>query len=559
VIWVLRDPLRFAEERREIEALEAASPWLTITNWRLLPGGDVGVEFDIDLGHAVFDGRMSYPQSFPSIPPSVRPRTEVRWSRLHQWGAAGELCLEHGPDNWTPATTGADMIASTHRLLVAEVREIETTEPVPTRHTVTTGQALRSDARRLIATATLEARLADTVGHFPATFSIRYRTGGWLAILVTLDGEDEWIDSGIPQPLADAGVMVRGWVSAVPSKPTGLTGSSEALRTCVLGASAAEDAEDEVILCRTPNGDLHAAYLLNKSDIAVELAVVPAEPRVRLDAGHAALASRSVGLVGCGSLGSKIAASLVLSGVGRFVLVDDDVLRPGNLVRHELDWGSVGRHKADALAERLKLVNPAVVAEPRRHRLGGQEANGALDGAVTQLAGCDLIIDATANGRAFNYAAAAAAEGGRTMVWAEVFGGGFGGLVARSRPGLEPDPQMCRARIEQWCRDQNAEPPRAGADYDGTRGDVTMIADDAAVATMAAHAVSMALDALLQRDDSRFPHGAYMVGMAQEWIFGQPFEVHPIDLGEPASVANPDFDDAAITAALADLSKLLGT
>lgn len=559
MIWVLRDPLRFAAERRVIQELEAASPWLTVTSWRLLPGGDVGVEFDIDLGHAVFDGRMTYPQSFPSVPPSVRPRAEVRWSRLHQWGAAGEMCLEHGPDNWTPATTGADMIASAHCLLLAEEREAKTSEPVPTRHAVTIGQALRSDARRLIATPALEARLASLHLPLPATFSIRYRAGGWLALLLTLDGDEEWIDTGIPLPLADAGMTVRGHVVPVAARPTGLNGSSSTLRGAVLGAPAAEGADDEVLLFRTTAGDLHAAYLINKSDLAVELAVVPAEPRVRLDAGHAALGARSVGLVGCGSLGSKIATSLARSGVGRFVLLDDDVLRPGNLVRHELDWTSVGRHKSDALAERLTLVNPAVVAEPRRHRLGGQESNGALDGAVAKLAGCDLIIDATADGRAFNYAAAAAAEGGRTMVWAEVFGGGFGGLVARSRPGREPDPQTCRALIEQWCRDRGIEPPRAGADYDGVRGDETMIADDAAVTTMASHAAAMATDALLQREPSRFPSGAYMVGLAGEWIFSQPFEVHPIDLGEAAPTAEAEIDGDALAAALAGLSELLGT
>jgi len=558
VIWVLRDPLRFAAEREAVAALEAASPWLAVTGWRLLPGGSVAVEFDIDLGHAVFGGRMDYPQSFPSVPPSVRPRKEVRWSRLHQYGAAGELCLEHGPDNWTPATTGADMIASAQRLLMAEVREAQTDEPVPTRHTVTTGQALRPDARRLISTPALEARLGQLAGAVPATFSIRYRAGGWLTLLATLDGDDEWIDADVPQQLVEAGVTVRGYAVSVGARPVGLTGSAAVLRASVLGTPADDGAEDEVILCRTPGGGICAAYLLNKSDYAVELAVVAAQPRVRLDAGHAALAQRSVGLVGCGSLGSKIAASLARSGVGRFVLMDDDVLRPCNLVRHELDWTSVGRHKADALADRLQLINPAVVAEPRRHRLGGQESNGALDGAVTQLARCDLIIDATADCRAFNYAAAAAAEGVRPMVWAEVFGGGFGGLVARSRPGLEPDPQTARALIEQWCRDKGVEPPRAGADYDGTSGDVTMMADDAAVSTMAAHAASLALDVLLRHDTSRFPHGAYMVGMSGEWIFDEPLQVHPIDLGQPTPKPKPVLDEAALAAALAGIGELFG-
>ena len=41
-------------------------------------------------------------------------------------------------------------------------------------------------------------------------------------------------------------------------------------------------------------------------------------------------------------MGSKLAASLARSGVRRFVLVEEDVLLPENLVRNDLDWRDVG-------------------------------------------------------------------------------------------------------------------------------------------------------------------------------------------------------------------------
>ncbi len=46
-----------------------------------------------------------------------------------------------------------------------------------------------------------------------------------------------------------------------------------------------------------------------------------------------------VAIVGIGSVGSKIAVSLARSGVRNFVLVDDDILAPQNLVRHQLTGG----------------------------------------------------------------------------------------------------------------------------------------------------------------------------------------------------------------------------
>lgn len=52
-----------------------------------------------------------------------------------------------------------------------------------------------------------------------------------------------------------------------------------------------------------------------------------------------------VGVVGCGSLGLKIAAVLARSGVRRFTLVDDDILLPANLTWNELAAAAIGVHK----------------------------------------------------------------------------------------------------------------------------------------------------------------------------------------------------------------------
>ena len=66
------------------------------------------------------------------------------------------------------------------------------------------------------------------------------------------------------------------------------------------------------------------------------------------------------------------------------------------------------------------------------------------------------------------------------LVWAEVFGGGFGGLVARHRPGHEPDPASMRRMIEAWCADRGKPIARAANDYGGAE-EAPLIADDADV------------------------------------------------------------------------------
>jgi hypothetical protein len=228
---------------------------------------------------------------------------------------------------------------------------------------------------------------------------------------------------------------------------------------------------------------------------------------------------------------------------------------PDNLVRHELDWRDIGTHKADSVARRIQLVSPGATCERRRLRLGGQEASGSIETLIERLAGCDVVLDATANPNVFNYLCAAVAPGKATLVWAEVFGGGFGGLIARHRPGHEPDPHSMRQMIEAWCADKGKPVGRSLGDYGGG-DDLPMIADDADVTVIAAHVARLIIDTLA-RDPSAFPYSVYMVGLSGGWIFDAPFDTHPIDVGGPQSCApTPGVDEREATAEMTTLAKL---
>jgi molybdopterin/thiamine biosynthesis adenylyltransferase len=67
------------------------------------------------------------------------------------------------------------------------------------------------------------------------------------------------------------------------------------------------------------------------------------------------LADKRVVVVGAGSLGSTIALELAQAGVGSFTVLDFDQLDTSNLSRHVCDLSDLGRSKAVALAERLRL------------------------------------------------------------------------------------------------------------------------------------------------------------------------------------------------------------
>ena len=63
-------------------------------------------------------------------------------------------------------------------------------------------------------------------------------------------------------------------------------------------------------------------------------------------------------LVGCGSVGSLVALELAKAGVGRFLLVDNDILGYHNICRHQCGLLDVGTFKTDAVKDRILQINP---------------------------------------------------------------------------------------------------------------------------------------------------------------------------------------------------------
>ncbi|MCQ3931837.1 MAG: hypothetical protein DPW16_15400 [Chloroflexi bacterium] len=83
--------------------------------------------------------------------------------------------------------------------------------------------------------------------------------------------------------------------------------------------------------------------------------------RVERLLGHDAmslLARKTVGIVGVGSGGGYVALALAMSGVQRFILVDDDVLDPQNIVRHVADGRYIGKPKVEAVRDLILQRNP---------------------------------------------------------------------------------------------------------------------------------------------------------------------------------------------------------
>ncbi len=73
-------------------------------------------------------------------------------------------------------------------------------------------------------------------------------------------------------------------------------------------------------------------------------------------------------ILGCGSVGSLVALELARAGVGRFFLVDMDILGYHNICRHQCGIQDVGKFKTTAVKERILQINPTaqVITEHRK-------------------------------------------------------------------------------------------------------------------------------------------------------------------------------------------------
>lgn len=140
---------------------------------------------------------------------------------------------------------------------------------------------------------------------------------------------------------------------------------------------------------------LSALGLLETRTGAEPASPLPADALVRYDRqlpylgadAQRRLMRSTITLVGCGALGTWTAMSLACAGVGRLVLVDDDVVELGNLNRQILfRHADVGRPKVEAAAEALVAYDPRLVVErvPRR-------ISSAADAAEV-MAGADLVV-----------------------------------------------------------------------------------------------------------------------------------------------------------------------
>ncbi len=99
------------------------------------------------------------------------------------------------------------------------------------------------------------------------------------------------------------------------------------------------------------------------------------------------LKNKTVGIAGCGGLGSNCAVALARVGVGKLIIADFDVIEESNLNRQYYFHHQIGEKKVDCLKENIKLINPYIEVEAHDVKLDVKDIYDIYNG-------CDVLVEA---------------------------------------------------------------------------------------------------------------------------------------------------------------------
>ena len=104
------------------------------------------------------------------------------------------------------------------------------------------------------------------------------------------------------------------------------------------------------------------------------------------------LQNAKIGIFGIGGVGSFVAEGLVRAGIGKFVLIDKDIISLTNLNRQiHADHTTIGKDKVEVMKNRMLAINPNVKIKTIKEMYLPNNAEELIDTSYS------YIVDAVDN------------------------------------------------------------------------------------------------------------------------------------------------------------------
>lgn len=441
--WYERYPERFNEEIKDMEAKGF------VLNREVLDSQHM-VEFTGTLpNYQEVILTVKYPDSFPSCPPRVYTDASGQILSRHHHPVSGEIC-SFGPNQarWMAGLSGATVLDEAEQVIQLNstfAGEDEVPEPRTTLYNYARDAAILVSPGIAGFVRSLSGK--ETVGTVRLRFSRQNNAPQPLKrgiiLECTINGVttkaeppfNEWCQGGqehvgalfcasTPPPVLAKPEQYRRWLQ-------GLKGTAKLWNAFVFPEQSGSSRSQRLswVLMRTLNP--------NKADL-VRVFTLGDDGRETRIPGMAGLGGKTVTIVGCGCLGSKIAVSLAATGVKRIYLVDPDIIEPDNALRHEVGVEYFGIPKVFALAYRVMSVNPQCDVEPLVFRVGAINSAEQERQLFNLIAGSDLIVEATGVHAVSNFVNSFCHDFNIPSVYVTVTNGAWGGEVVRVIPRVTP-------------------------------------------------------------------------------------------------------------------------
>ncbi|MFJ1456120.1 HesA/MoeB/ThiF family protein [Nocardia sp. N2S4-5] len=230
------------------------------------------------------------------------------------------------------------------------------------------------------------------------------------------------------------------------------------------------------------------------------------------------LAAKSVAVLGLGSGGSFIVRELAKTGVGRFLLVDNDRLEVGNVTRHECGLSEVGRLKTNAVRDLVADRNPRADVHTSTLTIDGTTL-GTLRGLIRDIS-ADLVVCATDNRESRLLINRLCLEEQLPLLLGGVYRRAYGGIVQRVVPGVTPCYQCFVQSLPAHAADNEVSSATDAARYSYTdRQTAPQPGLSADIVPIALHMTKLALLELLDGASPAFNTlAADLVAPIHQWI-----------------------------------------
>lgn len=377
-----------------------------LTNFKIVDDDVLKVEFSLIVKDHLYEFIAVFNRYYPYQPIQIIALTDFYSSHQYKNGA---MCLKWGQDNWNSDVKFVDLLENLYDLLYAENPLGEEHAKAESGDSFTFGQTIKRMGKCCI----VIPFSLDKFDSMEGTIDCVLQEGAYdsFTFVITKINDHNIFGSEIGKHKLKYFICENEMLDEdIPDKP-----SAEKM--------------DKILFFNTGKALLFFANSKNEKPISLKYIANDYEIKKRIDI-HDKVLEKKIVVIGLGSIGSRVTVDLARAGFKKFLLVDDDIMMPFNVIRHELTYTNVGEYKVNALKTLIeKEINEDAVVETSTLAMTGQESTTSTNKFIEDCSDASLIIDCTADDSLLLMLSKMTKDNNIPLISGTVIPGGLGNIV----------------------------------------------------------------------------------------------------------------------------------